>query len=146
MIRAVADTHRIIWYLFHDPRLSEAARVTIEDAAASGEQVAFSAIALAEIVYLAERGRIRTETFDRLSQAINGEDVVLVEIPFDRAVARAMVAIPREEVADLPGRIIAATASHLGVPVISRDGKIQASQVPTIWQVKRAPTYSRSSS
>ena len=88
MIRAVADTHTIIWYLFHDPRLSETACTTIEDAAASGEQVAFSAITLAEIVYLAERGRIRTETLDRLLQAIDGEDAVLVEIPFDRAIYR----------------------------------------------------------
>ena len=121
MIRAVADTHTIIWYLFHDPRLSEVARITIEDAAASGEQVAFSSITLAEIVYLAERDRIRTETLDRLLRAVDGEDVVLVEIPFDRSVARAMVTIPREEVADLPDRIIAATASCLGVAVISRD-------------------------
>jgi PIN domain nuclease of toxin-antitoxin system len=50
MIRAVADTHTIIWYLFQDPRLSETARATIEDAAASGEHVAFSSITLAEIV------------------------------------------------------------------------------------------------
>jgi PIN domain nuclease of toxin-antitoxin system len=133
MIGAVADTHTIIWYLFHDPRLSETARVTIEDAAASGEQVGFSSITLAEIVYLAERGRIRTETLDRLLQAVDGEDVVLVEIPFDRSVARAMVTIPREEVADLPDRIIAATASCLGVAVISRDRAIQTSQVPAIW-------------
>ena len=104
MIRAVADTHAVIWYLYDDPRLSETARATIEAAAASGEQVAFSSITLAEIVYLAERGRIRTETFDRLLQAVDGEDVVLVEIPFDRSVARAMAAIPRQEVADLPDR------------------------------------------
>ena len=56
MIRAVADTHAVVWYLYDDPRLSETARATIEAAAASGEQVAFSSITLAEIVYLAERG------------------------------------------------------------------------------------------
>jgi PIN domain nuclease of toxin-antitoxin system len=133
MIRAVADTHTILWYLFHDPRLSEAARATIEDAAASGEQVAFSSITLAEIVYLAERGRIRAETLERLLEAVEGEDVVLVEIPCDRTVARAMVDIPRAEVADFPDRMIAATASSLGVAVISRDGTIQASRIPTIW-------------
>ena len=133
MIRAVADTHAVIWYLYDDPRLSETARATIEAAAASGEQVAFSSITLAEIVYLAERGRIRSETLDRLLRAVDEEDVVLVEIPFDRTVARAMAAIPRQEVADLPDRIIAATASGLGVPVISRDRVVQTSQVPSIW-------------
>jgi PIN domain nuclease of toxin-antitoxin system len=133
MIRAVADTHTIIWYLFRDPRLSETARTTIENAAASGEQIAFSTITLAEIVYLAERGRLRPETLERLLQAVDGEDVVLVEIPFDRSVARAMAAIPREQVADLPDRIIAATARCLGAALISRDRAIQASEVPTIW-------------
>jgi PIN domain nuclease of toxin-antitoxin system len=133
MIRAVADTHTVVWYLFGDPRLSDRARATIEDAAASGDQVAFSSITLAEIVYLAERGRIRIETLDRLLEAVEGDDAVLLEVPFDRSVARAMATIPRQEVADLPDRIIAATASCLGADVISRDRAIQASQVPTIW-------------
>lgn len=133
MIRAVADTHTVIWYLFRDSRLSEVARTTIEDAAANGEQVAFSSITLAEIVYLAERGRIRVETLEHLLQAVEGEAVVLVEIPFDGAVAQAMVNIPRSEVPDLPDRMIAATADYLDVPVISRDRMIQASRIRTIW-------------
>jgi PIN domain nuclease of toxin-antitoxin system len=33
----------------------------------------------------------------------------------------------------LPDRIIAATAVHLGVPVISRDRKIQSSSIATVW-------------
>ena len=133
MIRAVADTHTVIWYLFRDSRLSEVARTTIEDAAANGEQVAFSSITLAEIVYLAERGRIRVETLEHLLQAVEGEAVVLVEIPFDRAVTQAMVNILRSEVPDLPDRMIAATADYLDVPVISRDRMIQASRIRTIW-------------
>jgi PIN domain nuclease of toxin-antitoxin system len=133
MTRAVADTHTVIWYLFRDSRLSEAALTAIEDAAANGEQVAFSSITLAEIVYLAERGRIRAETLEHLLEAVEGEDVVLIEVPFDRTVARAMVDTPRSEVPDLPDRMIAATADCLDVPVISRDRMIQASQITTIW-------------
>ena len=33
----------------------------------------------------------------------------------------------------LPDRIIAATSVHLGLPLISRDSKIAASKVNTIW-------------
>ena len=58
MLRAVADTHAVIWYIFGDARLSVTARNTIEQIAAEGNQVAFSSITLAEIVYLSERGRI----------------------------------------------------------------------------------------
>ncbi len=133
MICAVADTHTVIWYLFDDPRLSPAARATIEGAVIAGDRIAFSSITLAEIVYLAERGRIHAKTLDRLLQAVEGEDAVLVEIPFDRSVARAMVSISRTEVPDLPDRIIAATAGYLRVAVISRDRMIRASQVKTIW-------------
>lgn len=133
MFRAVADTHTVIWYLFGDSQLSQAARTTIEDAGAAGEHVAFSSITLAEIVYLAERDRIRPETLERLLQSVEGENAVLVEIPFDRTVARAMVSIRRSEVPDLPDRMIAATAHCLGVPVISRDKMIQASRITAVW-------------
>jgi predicted nucleic acid-binding protein len=36
-------------------------------------------------------------------------------------------------IADTHAFIIAATAAHLGGPLISRDGKIRLSAVPTIW-------------
>lgn len=45
------------------------ARNTIEQIAAEGNQVAFSSITLAEIVYLSERGRIDAATLDRLLRA-----------------------------------------------------------------------------
>ncbi|MDY7076564.1 MAG: hypothetical protein SXV54_06520 [Chloroflexota bacterium] len=41
--------------------------------------------------------------------------------------------VPREQVPDLPDRVIAATALYLGVPLISRDRKIRLSDVTTIW-------------
>ena len=133
MIGAVADTHAIIWYIFADRRLSATARTTIEQIAAVGNQVAFSSITLAEIVYLSERGRIATETIELLLRAVDGENAVLVEVPFDRYIARALARVERSQVPDLPDRIIAATALYLGVPLISRDRQIQLSDVGTIW-------------
>lgn len=50
MLRAVADTHAVIWYIFGDARLSTTARDAIAQIAAAGEQVAFSSITLAEII------------------------------------------------------------------------------------------------
>jgi hypothetical protein len=46
MLRAVADTHAVIWYLFADERLSATARTMIEEAAAGGDQIVFSSITL----------------------------------------------------------------------------------------------------
>lgn len=125
MISAVADTHAVIWYIFADQRLSEIARITIEQIAAEGNQVAFSSIMLAEIVYLSERGRISSETFVRLLQAVDDENAVLIEVPFERHVAEALARVERSQVPDLPDRMIAATALHLGVPLISRDRPIR---------------------
>jgi PIN domain nuclease of toxin-antitoxin system len=91
VLRSVADTHTVIWYIFRDVRLSATARNTIEQIAAEGNQVAFSSITLAEIVYLSERGRIDAATLDRLLRAIDSENALLVEIPFDRNIAQALM-------------------------------------------------------
>jgi PIN domain nuclease of toxin-antitoxin system len=133
MIRAVTDTHTIIWYLYDDVRLSPTARTWIEDAAAAGDQIALSTITLAEIVYLIEKGRVSAAALTRLMTELDATDAVLVEIPFDRHIVRAMSLVARTEVPDLPDRIISATALHLGVPIISRDRRIQASGLRTVW-------------
>lgn len=132
MIVGVADTHCAVWYLSNDPRLSKRARAEVEAAASAGKEIAVSSITLAELVYLIDKGRLDSEIFDLLQEALAG-DGVLVEIPVDHNVARAMQQVSRSQVPDFPDRIIAATAVHLGVPVISRDGKIRASSVRTIW-------------
>ena len=41
--------------------------------------------------------------------------------------------VPRVAVPDMPDRIVAATAVHFGVPVISRDRRIQSSILSTVW-------------
>jgi predicted nucleic acid-binding protein len=58
----------------------------------------------------------------------------LVEIvPLSEAIALVVQQVPREQVSDLPDRIIAATALHLGVPLITRDKRIALSIVETVW-------------
>jgi len=133
MLRAVADTHAVIWYLFADERLSANARAMIEEVTAGGDQIAFSSITLAEIVYLSEKGRVDPATLDRLLAAVDHEDAVLAEIPLDRHVAQTLREVERTQVPDLPDRIIAATALHLGLPLISRDRRIRLSGLDTIW-------------
>lgn len=133
MISAIADTHVALWYLFADPRLSARAKAAIEDAFARGDRIGISSITFAEIVYLGEKGRIDPRTFTGLEGELDLADPTFVEVQFDRRVGRAMQQVARSEVPDMPDRIIAATAVALGVPVISRDGKIQLSSVTTIW-------------
>lgn len=133
MIQAVADTHSIIWYLFADSRLSFTARKTIEQIANNGNQVGISSITLIEIVYLEEKNRIPKNTLKILLNAMEKQNTVLREVYVSRNITIALNKIEKNQIPDLPDRIIAATASYLKVPVISRDHKIRLSNIATVW-------------
>lgn len=132
-IAGVADTHTALWYLYGDSRLSKRAKTFIDDAAAAVKKIAVSAISLAEIVYLVEKRRVPASAYHDLRSALSDTDHVFVEEPLIADVVEAMRVVSRDAVPDMPDRIVAATAIHLGVPVISRDGMISASSVETVW-------------
>ena len=132
-MRAVADTHALIWYLFDDRRLSRIAKQFIDNAAKEGKQIGFSSISVVEIVYLVEKKKIKPDTLKRLLNETQSGDTALVEVPVTGKIAQTMQSISRETVPDMPDRIIAATALELNIPVISRDGKIKVSGLKTIW-------------
>lgn len=132
-IQVVADTHAVIWYLYDDPRLSLPARTLMDAVDAEGNQIAIASITLAEIIYLIERGRVPPTVFDDLLMLLDEIDTTLVVVPFDRAIANVMRRIERIHVPELPDRITAATAVHLGTPIVSRDLKLRHSSVVTIW-------------
>jgi PIN domain nuclease of toxin-antitoxin system len=133
VIAGVADTHAALWYLLKNPHLSSAARRFMDGAASAGHDIVISPISLAEIIYLVEKNRLPASAYDDLKTALADPDYVIEEAPFTGAIVEAMRQIPREAVPDMPDRIVAATAVYLGVPVISRDGRIRASNVQTVW-------------
>ncbi len=133
MLSGIADTHAAIWYVFGDRRLSVKAREFIDASASNGQQIGLSAITFAEIVYLVEKGRIPIDTLSQLFALLDAPASLLTEIPFNRRIAQALPRVDRVKVPDLPDRIITATAIELGVPLISRDARIQVSGVATIW-------------
>ena len=133
MIAAIADTHTAIWYLFSDPRLGKRASAFIDDTIAKGDYVGVSAISIAEMVYLIEKGRIPGNALNDLHAATADPRAVLQHVPLDENIAMKMAEVPRQDLPDLPDRVIAATALFHGVPVLSRDGRIRSLQVQTIW-------------
>jgi PIN domain nuclease of toxin-antitoxin system len=88
---------------------------------------------LVEIIYLQEKGLIAANLKSLFDAEMQAGTTGLTLVPLTAEVADAVARIPRAEVPDMPDRIIAATALHLGLPLISRDRKIQLSSVPTIW-------------
>lgn len=133
MVTAVADTHAALWYLFNDERLSIKARNFIETAAREGNQIAVSSISFIEMVHLIEKGRVLSTSLSRVAANVEAADIVFAEVPVNLYIARALSRVNAVQVPDMPDRIIAATAVHLNVPVISRDGRIRLSNLATIW-------------
>lgn len=133
MIEYVIDTHAVIWYLYQDNRLTSVALAAIDQARQTGRMVGLSSISLIEIIYLVEKKKIPSTAFEDLVKELDSSGTVLHEMPLDRQITQVVRNIPRVAIPDMPDRIIAATALHLGVPLISRDAKIQISQVMTIW-------------
>ena len=132
-VAGVADTHAALWYVLRNPELSSTAHAFIENAAQDGRPVLVASISLAEIVYLIEKNRLPSDVYTRLTAALAESRYVLQEAPLTLAVVDTMRRVPRTEIPELPDRIVAATALHYGVPVLSRDREIQASGIPTVW-------------
>ncbi len=133
MIVAIADTHAAIWYLFSDPRLGSTASAFIDDTISKGDHIGVSAISLAEMVYLVEKARIPANALHDLHAAIADPKAVLQHAPLDEYVAMKMREVSRQDIPDLPDRVIAATDQLRGIPVLSRDGRIRSSTIETIW-------------
>ena|SRR5882672_2903733 len=129
----VLDTHAIVWYLSRSDQLSAAALNKIERSVQAGESVFLSAISLVELIYLSEKGRLPASALVKLEEALQAADSSMVVVPLDSAVAEAVARISRSAVPDMPDRIIAATAAHLGVPLVTRDRQVQAAGIDTIW-------------
>jgi PIN domain nuclease of toxin-antitoxin system len=133
MTGAVADTHALIWYLLDSPRLSAAALAQFESCRTAGIRVGVSSISIVEIIYLVEKGRIPSTTLPLLEEGLSEQQTLLEIIPLSHTIALAVQHVSREQVPDLPDRIIAATAMHLGVPLITRDRRIVLSSIETVW-------------
>jgi PIN domain nuclease of toxin-antitoxin system len=132
-IAAVADTHTALWHLFDDARLSAAAGAFISEAAAARRKIAISTIILAEVVYLIEKNRLPPSAYEELTQALADPEHVFTEAVFTAPIVQAMRQVSRAEVPDMPDRIVAATAVYFDVPIISRDTRVRAASLKTVW-------------
>jgi PIN domain nuclease of toxin-antitoxin system len=129
----VTDTHGLIWYLEDSPHLGPGAAAQF-DACDRGEiYVYVPTICVVEITYLHEKGRIGADLKAQLDTELQAGHSGLILFALTFGVANAVQQVPRSQVPDMPDRIIAATALHLGLPLLSRDRALQNAGVQTIW-------------
>lgn len=103
------------------------------DSAAAGHVIYVPSISLVELTYLVEKGRYPSIARDRLINVLDDQLATCRLASLYWMVADALESINREDVSDLPDRIVSATAVALQVRLVSRDGKSRASAVQTIW-------------
>ena len=129
----VADTHAVLWYLIDDRALSAPARAAFRSAVESNDPIFVSTISLVEIIYLCEKGRL-ADHYAVVGHRCAGRRRESARFaPLDRSVVDALPQILRDQVPDIPDRIIAATALAYGCPLITRDHKIQQADLLYIW-------------
>jgi predicted nucleic acid-binding protein len=96
-------------------------------------QIAISTISLAEVVYLVEKNRLPPSAYEELAEALADPEHVFTEAVLTASIVRAMRRVSRIEVPDMPDRIVAATALYFDVPVLTRDRRIRAASLKTVW-------------
>ncbi len=133
MAGLVADTHAILWYLSESPKLSSKALARMQETLAAGDQILVPTISLVEIVYLTEKGRLPDLALGRIYHHLDQPDSGLALAPLDGGVAQAVRRISRDQVPDMPDRLIAATALYWELPLVTRDRAIQGAGIDTIW-------------
>ena len=124
----VADTHAWVWWAAEDEMLSRPALTAL----AKTDSVGIAAITLWEVAMLVEKNRLMLDrdVLAWLQKAISKTHVVV--LPLTPEVAVSATTTPHFR--DPADRLIAATALTHGVPLVTKDERIQRSgAVATIW-------------
>lgn len=129
----VADTHAILWYLLASDKISQNATIALDEATTAGDPVFVTSISVVEVVYLIEKGRLPEVAFERLMDALTESNSGFTVVPLDLDIIHSIRKIPRNAIPDLADRIIAATALHIDLPLVTRDRRVQEAGIRTIW-------------
>jgi PIN domain nuclease of toxin-antitoxin system len=133
MADIAVDTHIVVWHFADPAQLSKPAENWIDNAEANGT-IFVCSITIVELIYLIEKKKILKDVLDLLHNALDNTATAFRLIELSREVGDEVENIPRSIVPDMPDRIIAATALHLNLPLITKDGKIRALKtIQTIW-------------
>ena len=125
----VTDTHSLVWYFTEDARLSKKAFDAFEGTIESGT-VIVPAVVLAEIMFIAKKGRV-TLTFEDTLKKIEGYENFDIA-PLDAEILT--IADKIEADLEMHDKLIVATALYYEAALITKDELVSKSGVvSTIW-------------
>jgi PIN domain nuclease of toxin-antitoxin system len=130
-MKYVIDTHALVWFLEGNPRLGLNAKAILAD---STSQLVLPAIALAEAVWIVDRGRTSIPSVVDLLNAVNADPRIVI-YPVDQTVVEQSVSL--SVITEMHDRLIVATAIVLEnqgekVSLLTCDRNIAASGLLTI--------------
>lgn len=128
-MKALLDTHAILWTLADDGRLGKKARSIVKGAVPGA--LAISDISLLEIALLVDRGRVTLD--GSLRGLLDEVSSCFRVLPIEPAVAEKSMALELEQ-ADPFDRVIAATACHHRLTLVTRDKRlVKSREFETVW-------------
>ena len=134
MRSVVADTHAVIWHFSSSKRLSRKGRAIFKQVESGQMQVVIPSIVLVETIFLFQRARVDEAIIKTLLSLSESPLDSIYIFPLNKAVVTALSHFGPAVIPELADRIIAATAFHLKVPVLTADFDIQSSSlIKTTW-------------
>jgi PIN domain nuclease of toxin-antitoxin system len=128
-VKALLDTHTVIWAISDDRHLGQAAHTRIS--AGTAESLAVSDVTLLEVAMLAAKGRIECEAGIVATLEVIVSKVTVLPIDAAIAVEAMELALPHGDPFD---RVIVATARRHKLPLLTRDRSIVGSGlVEVVW-------------
>ena len=127
----VLDTHVWLWWLSEPEQLSAKAQEAIEHAITRQKRLSISVISTWELALLVRKGRLHISmTVPDWVERSEALDLVTF-VPVTNSIAVRSVELEMHP--DPADRIIVATSLELGEALITKDDKLQARSLPTIW-------------
>lgn len=125
----LADTMAIISHLADRGLGTQADQIFLR-ADENKETIFISTISLMEILYLSEKQRINLKVTETISYISNSANYEILPLTAEIILTAATI----NDVRELHDRIIAATAKHHQLPIITNDPVLQSSKhISTIW-------------
>lgn len=125
----VTDTHSLVWFFTDDAKLSSTASQAFQASEKEG-RIIVPAVVLAEIMFIARKGRITLSFEDTLKRIEESEHFEIA--PLNAEILKTADKIEAD--LEMHDRLIAATALHYEASLITKDENIARSGVvSTIW-------------
>ena len=125
----VTDTHSLVWYFTENPRLSKKALKIFEKTVKEGT-IIIPTVVLAEIMYIAKKGRITMSFAETVKKIENSENFEIT--PLDLDILKKADEIDYD--LEMHDRLIAATALFFDAPILTKDQTIKESNLcKVIW-------------